>query len=542
VLRFRLRRHDLQGGWRGCDAGWTAGGSRIEPYRHRALTASAVSDGRRLVVWVRERLGPNRPGSGPDPIRRASSEDLVRFCDVAREHPLDYVLLEVAPDDLGGVRLEAGTWGSAPVYFAAGPDGLWGDWDPARLYGVLPSARLDAALASRFLATCGHPYSWRTLFADLSVLTERGRATWQDGRLRYDYPPPAPRARARMLRPDVDPVDVFRTILATSLPRWLDPARPRVATELSGGLDSATIGVVGAALTEQPVRTYGLIVPGPTGAAQRRRRDELVARFGFVDCALESGALAPRLSARREPLAPWLEFYREAFETLLRRMHAAGDDVIFTGLGGDELFLPAWDELDADEQAGERRAAEAFDRALPAHLTPLAVEAYREAPPAGTWAPAAFLPHSALQSAAAGAPLYLAAGVWAAHPLATPELVRFCASLPRAWRDDRALQRALLARAGCSREVTHPRTTEAFDGLMDLGLREHDRDGLAALFAEPRLAELGLVDAGELRRAYRRYCDHEGDGQTSIFTAAALEVAVREAEQACTAGAAQEER
>ena len=62
MLSFHLEASEETPCWKVTNGGWTAGLSRVEPFRHRALEDFALITGDRLVVVVRERCaGEPRP-------------------------------------------------------------------------------------------------------------------------------------------------------------------------------------------------------------------------------------------------------------------------------------------------------------------------------------------------------------------------------------------------------------------------------------------------------------------------------------------------
>jgi asparagine synthase (glutamine-hydrolysing) len=224
------------------------------------------------------------------------------------------------------------------------------------------------------------------------------------------------------------------------------------------------------------------------------------------------------------PVLPWEEGYYEATFALLERAYANGTRVMTTGFGGDELCGLRQSEIRALQ--AETQPASSPSSTLspsppsgPAFLTRAAREALSE--PLDL-PPTAASSSSSVEVAALSAARYLRRGIWPIHPLCTPELVRFCARLPVEWRAGRAIERALLARHGVPRRVTHPRFHDDLSPALALGMRQHARPLLERLFANPILGELGIVDGGRLRRDYADWCEADGDARPEPFYAAAV--------------------
>ena len=536
MLELELHRRDLGACWSSDPGGWCAGGSRVRPFSHPALESAAFTDGNRTLFVVRERCGRSGPPS-PAAIWRLSAEELSRTLANAEEWSLDFLLLLIRQSPEGAqASLRCGDWGTAPLYLLDEGDTLWGHWDPARLFPRRRSRSLDPALAVHFLIHCGTPYSRRTLFPEVLRLTERAQGVWADRApgegLRIEYPSAFPPVAPGLLKRDVDVPAAFESLLATSMRRWLDATAPEVAAELSGGLDSALVAAVGSKLSPRPVRTLGLLMPGEPGEGQRRRRAELIERFGFLDLSFPGEEVPPFSPEGRrfrgERIVPWEEFYSEAFRRLMRLAADSGVSLIFTGVGGNELCFLSPDEMTPEQRQDVFRGVLADADGMPAFLGGEARALYRETVRTLDRAPLSKVPTSCLEAAASASALFLAEGIWPVNPLSTPELVRFCERLPREWREGRTVERRLLERLGCSPEVTHPRSTENFSPLMELALRRTAQPWIAGLFQDSRLAAAGLVEERKLIDSYARFQRAGRPGEEAAFYAAAvLEMTLR---------------
>lgn len=491
MLKLRIDRRDLASNWRRTSAGWTAGESTINPFRHPALehvtqTLLSVSDSQTRVSVT---------------------------------HCLESLTLTIANGELS---ITAGPWGTAPLYLLERDGVLHASWDAADLYPFLDADPLDEERLAHFLVAFSRDYSRRTLFNGVMQLTERATARWSSDGLRIDYPDAIPLPRPRRLKPGADVAGAMHEIIEASMRRWIDGATWTFGSELSSGLDSGTVTAIAASLLDTPLRTYGLIMPGIEGERQRARRDEMIAAFGCIDTSFAADENLPLTPRRR--VVPWEEIYYEAMERLIRRAAADGVAVLFNGLGGDELCAQHYDELPEDQQ----RALVAVDVA-PAFLRPRVHEAYRDTLLTLDRAPAAPIPSSAFEAFAAGSALYLRNGIWPIAPLATPELVAFCRSLPFECRENRECHRQLMLRLGCSRNVAYPRSTESFSPLIDRAMTSEARPMLRTLFAESRLADLGYVDRDELLRTYDDYSSghEEVCSDTQLYAVAVMEMTLR---------------
>lgn len=539
MLRFHVRGGDLSGPWRSEGGGWRAGRSYVEPFTHPALEHFSIAAAERVLIVVRERLAGVTRDASPQPpgvIEAVGEEAFLDECGAALAWPLDFVAVQLSlRADSPAVELRAGRWGSAPLYLVSRAGDFWGDWDPARLYAHLTSEQLSAELAARFLVNCDQPYSRRTIFPEIQRLTERARASWtpegHGSGLAFEYPPAAPLTSARKLKPGADPVAGFLEIVAAAERRLLTVPPDSLSAQLSGGLDSAIVAGVLARTSPEPLRSFGLLVPGELGAHQQRRRGELARLFGLDDQHLDAAdypLFSPRGSRVAEGrVVPWEEIFIEGFEALLSLARGSGCVVSFNGTGGDELCSLHWQEMSDDEQARRRQQLTGEPADTPPFLTRRAREAFGDTTPAD-WAPVGPVFTSALEAAAAVSSMFLRHGVWPVSPLCTPELVEFCQRLPLEWREHRRIEREVLLRMGCSREVVYPASPEHFGPFVESSVKTESRPLFAQLFRESRLAELGLVDADRLRSTYDEHCEGLGGyDSTHFYAAAVLEMTLR---------------
>lgn len=554
MLSACLHENDLAGEWSPVRDGWAVGRSSIRPYLHPALHAGIYASRRRTAIIVRERDRGDPQPSDDFAVRRCAERELDEVLAEARAWSQDFIELlitrrEGAPD----VRLRCGRWGTAPVYLLERGGVLRVDWDAVRLYPHLSSDRLDLGFAAQYLVDLDYPYSRRTIFPGVWMLTERAQAVWQppSGALKVRYPRAEEHASARRLKRGARVEETFREILAESMRRWLTPGVGPVALELSGGLDSSTVAAAAADIADGTVLSYGMLMPGVFGGYQQARRAEVVRRFRLTDRTLPCIDYPPfNLKSHRVSdlaLVPWGEFYEEAVGTMLRRAVSDGARVIFTGMGGDELCSYQHDELsrlsaageagDADGESYDDDAPDADsqdeDSSYPPFATDLCVDAFDERDALIDDAPQSLMYTSALESAAAVSNLYMKVGVWPVSPLCTPELVEFCRRLPFEWRHERIIQRKVLTSHGCSPLVAYPKPEhlENFCDVMDFALREASSGVIDELFRHSRLAEQGLVDRDKLISTYAQF--RRGDTRHSdhILGAVVLELTIRSVER-----------
>lgn len=525
MLKLAVSSHLPSTGWTWANGRYASDSSWVEPFTHPSLEHFAATDTVNFYLCIRER--DSRKDSLFPPyggVELLESDTYRMSVDAAKEWPLDFILVEI---NRTGVRVSAGTWGSAPIYLSDIDGTLHGSWhlpDLTQRRGI--DSLVDREVC-RFL-TLRHRYTAETVFSGVYRLTERAQAKLTSQGLSITYPTAALHAQPRTLRPGAAVLDYYEGLLAQAV-QARDYVPEEIAVELSGGLDSANVAMTLASLYPSRCTSYALILDGPAGQQQANRRQFLVSRCGFRDlrvAAIEHPPFQPGgRRARGLPVSPYDEPYSEAFESLLAAARRAGVRVAMTGIGGDELVAPYATEQEIPPAVAEAR------RPVPTWLGPRAKQAFVELD-AGI-APGAVLAESSLLASACRAPAFLTAGIWPVSPLCSPNLIRFAESLPFEWRRDKFLHRKRLAALGFTPEWITPPLKENFSHMMEYGLRQHGFEILEHLLPESVLADCGFIDIHKLTDAYRHA--ERGDKSTNSFLYAAihLELSVRSACQSC---------
>lgn len=522
MMKFEIKAADIRGPWRFDGVRWTSGESSIRPFAHRAIESALIVASDATIVVTRE-----------VPLRR--SDEVARV--VRSEAPSGTLLDEVLawdlcvqaivlPADASSVIIANGATATAPLFVTSEPDRVHGSWDVSDLYGVIPWG-VDFALAAYSLANLGLPYSHRTVFPGVHQVTERARVSWRVGtdRMLVAYPAPSPQPAARRLKADADVFGSFERLFEAIIRRSVPSIDHPLATELSGGLDSAIATIMSAqAHGSERVRSYGLLLPGERRAAQEDRRREVASMLGIADSCVEPQVpFSLGLQAEDDPAIPWGEYYREAFSALAGAAARDGCSIVVRGIGGDEIS-----ELSQAEYRETNRPSARRDARLPSFLTEEARQACSTCRDSLDPAPPGFAAESAYLATAASSFIYLRRGIWPIYPYICREMLAFALSLPVEWRVDRRLQRGYLQRRGLSREVVRPSQPETFLPLRDAIFAPPVADRVRALFERPLLADLGLVDADALGRAFSSSDDqHDSTTRTHLLEAATMETTLR---------------
>lgn len=460
------------------------GGSRITPHAHSSLEATLVRTEGQWFVMVRERAAGSSPGAVAATIDVDSEEfnRLHRQCLLWR---LDYVMIEAAQAGCR-VKLRAGVFGSVPVYYRATENRIRVSWDVTDL-ATEPLA-IDAEVAAHRLVM-NAVYSARQLCVGIGLLTERATLDVQPGRASYRYPAAAGETTPTPLPEGHDALEMFSELLERAV-----SVRPiaanRLSLELSGGMDS---GSVACALAKRigAVASKGILLDGAVRHPQVERRRQIASRLGLVDDTVEMSAFPPDLDIQQSQLKSLSrEYYLEACAALWRKARAQGHDVLFTGIGGDELFPNYLDEVQNRSLDEPGRVQEVRNYTEPL-LTPRARSAALSL--RNFDAPASPVPSTTLLAVACRAPDLLRHGLWPINPLSDPSLAAFCHCLPREHRQGRELIRQYLQKHLGNDVFPRDYIKETFTGVMADSISRH-ASAIAGQLRDCALADLGLVN------------------------------------------------
>lgn len=472
-----------QAQWR--DGSIVLGSSRITPHAHPSLEALLVRTKGQWFAIVRERATASSSGTTAmtQDVDGEAFQQLYRRCLL---WPLDYIMIEAAQ---AGCRMKvrAGVFGSVPVYCRATQDSVRLSWDVTDL-ATEPLA-IDVEVACHRLAM-NTVYSARQLCVGIQMLTERASLDVEPGRANYRYPAPAEDTAPTPLPAGRDALVMFEELLQRAV-----SARPaaanRLSLELSGGMDS---GSVACALAKHlgPVASKGIVLDGDVRYPQIQRREQITSRLGLFDDTVEMNDFPPDLDIERPVQTKNLtrEYYLEACAALWRKARAQGHDMLFTGIGGDELFPSYLDEVQqqGSSKPGREHTVKQYAEQL---LTPHARSAARSL--RSFDAPASPVPSTTLLAIACRAPDLVRHGLWPVNPLSDPGLVAFCHRLPREHRQGRELIRQYLQKHLGDDVFPRDYTKETFAGVLP-ALIAQQASSLSAQLRECALADLGLVD------------------------------------------------
>lgn len=490
--------------------------ARVDILDHPLLESFRWETPERTILLCRERcVGPDGLGA---PRADWTMEQAQAFSAAHRQWPLDYQSLSI-DGRTGLVTVSAGRGGVAPLYIRVAGARIDLSWSMADFYPDIDLDDVDVGRTGLRL-TGTLPYATTTMFRSVFMVTERATlVVGRDGAVDVKYPEPAEYYVPTPLRDDADIAAAAGGLVDALLQRW--PLQPDlVASEFSGGLDSAVVAAILAA-RHPDLPTYALEIDGPARAQQIRRRALAIDHFAFRDMLLPVGAvpMVPSSFARHADYeaAPYNADLQRPLGRLLKAFVAAsGARVVATGTGGDELLMAHAFEQEPEQLA--RNVSDAFlPEAFPAALSKSLRDRLADYATLCDRAPFPVLPISVLEAQAARAPLFTAHGLWPVSPFAQPEAVRFYRSLPLAWRQRKSLHRSLLRHLGYPEPFLDIPLRENFEPYLTQSLVAGAAGIAGDLKRSCCLHELGLVDADRLIAAIRAVRPHSSLGDVGFL-------------------------
>lgn len=398
------------------------------------------------------------------------------------------LLIEFHQRPYASIEISRNHQASCGLFIVRKRHALYVHWDPVALYQHLEGPDiLDKDQCAAFLS-CRWHYGADTLFKAIKQLPERGCLRLTEHDLTIARPPALGAFEPKRLKADANPAHMLRHLLAEEIKAY-NVSLPLCA-ELSSGLDTALVAqVLSQLVSSEHLLTIGYLPMGTDRAVIQQRRSETVRLLGCRDhCPpIESYFMAGYDQSQKY----WPYQAPSLFEKsgAAAKISAAGGQIVFSGIGGDELCT-----LTDEEQRLYKSPT------LPSNLeesleTLLPDDAYHrmQQREVEAW-PVGLVPESGHDVAQTIGFAYLRQGVWYAHPLNSVALQSFAHFLPVEWRQGRRLSREALRLCGFSEGFLAQNPKESLSASLDhfiLGWPD-----LESFFAKSLIVQEGLVDLG----------------------------------------------
>lgn len=359
---------------------------------------------------------------------------------------------------------------------------------------------INEPILGAFLAGITY-YTNETVFSHLKTLTERTTlALKPTSRVSLRLPRSARPTHARR---HSNLASFAKVLEKTVLKRSQAVAKfAKVGVELSGGLDSSTVAGIVSTNLQNPLQCYSIEFLGDGAATLRRKLLRLAERFPLKPHLIKLSNCYP-LTEHAKVMRP--KFYKsEIYENIIAKLAQIakehGVEVIFTGIGGDELF-----SIDQGERNNFRNKVylgKAATKPLPTFYTKKCRQALQNLAASTRPFPLPLLPHSIHGAHLATNNISILRGVWPLAPLAEPKLVRYCRSLPKEHRYKKEFLRRYQATKNYPIEVFRPVVNENFQPIFDEAFNIRAANFLRKLLKRSILGRLGWLDKQKLVREY----------------------------------------
>lgn len=353
----------------------------------------------------------------------------------------------------------------------------------------------------------------KTIFADIKILTER--SSLRVGKKDHVLSPPKGQFASRKIS-SIRGKNVYRRfeqVLEKTLTHyWYKiPKKTRIAFELSGGLDSSAVAGFYSKKFNKRLPTFSLVLPGGYGKSQTKKIRDFSGKFDLESRLTPINGKIPlsnQLTSKKlKPFYPWREIYYEALSAMISRARKNGIEVMFTGVGGDELF-----QIDPREETnfqGEEEIKFRKNLPLPSFFTKKFRSNFLKNLPYIATAPASLVPYSVLGANASRNNVFVERGIWPIAPLGDPTLVCFCRSLPAVLRARKKILRDYQRKNGYPSSIYDAKINESFTSFFDNSIRGPLKKFLLRLYKNSILDNLGLIKKEKLIEEYQAFRKNE---------------------------------
>lgn len=508
----------------GSGLGSLADSIELHAYSHPLIESRRFSSPNHLLILAREKATQaftNHIEQLPK-VDLISDEALIKLSIEVKSWPMDWQTIRIDLPECE-IILSAGTGGVAPMYVGFVDDSvansLMISWSIADFYPYLSLLDVDhERLGLLVLGTT--PYSAKTVFHSVHMVTERAMICVKAGKIVVEYPTNAIYYQPTALKQNADIVGNYCDLLRTVISRWpLDQVT--TSSEFSGGMDSALIARISSENLLKPLLCNGLEIEGAARPQQSQRRASAIEKFGFRDLTFDiaqTSAVPVELKFSKEYVpTPYNADLQQPLHQLwknLRQEH--GVRAMLTGTGGDELLMRHYFEFESEDLAKQideaylpRQLPDIFKVEFSNGLSNIAKNMER--------APYSVLPISVLEANAARAPLFLTYGMWSINPFAQPETVRFCRCLPLEWRKNKRLHSVSLERLEFPADYLEVPLRENFIPYLFRSFFEIRSSVLTQFQQSCRLAELEIIDVIKFADFAERIVDETQLHEMSYF-------------------------
>lgn len=373
---------------------------------------------------------------------------------------------------------------------------------------------IDFQTLSEYLLALPRANRNSTILNVIKILGERSTLTYNGNKL-LQLPSPAPVISEKST--SEQPQQLFEKKLRETLIRaWNKlPSGTKIGFEISGGVDSATaLGFYSIRNPKIKFQAFSMVFPEKEFESQIKKLESLEQSFNIEIKTTPLKDNYPLSSQakieERQPFYPAREIYSEALLDEIKLAKEYGIELLFTGIGGDELF-----KIDPREPEGHQGEKEVeFRRSLnlPSFFTSFFEQKFLENLPFKTSFPTPLIPYSVHEANLARNNIFIENDIWPLSPLASAELTYFCRSLPQKLRNEKRILKNYQQSKGFPKEIFSSKINEDFSLFFKKSIKKpYFKKLFKNLLSKSALADLGLINKQKLNQVYLNYYQSESN-------------------------------
>lgn len=401
------------------------------------------------------------------------------------------------------VELRRDAYCTVPLFYKMNQTGLEvsSDLTDINIFGESNKA-IDAAALGHLLLD---PHiDNRTLFSRVQLLSERSSLSWTPSAQKLTLPDKQP------ANTTLHSAEVFNVRIEETLRKYFSiAAHATIAFEVSGGIDSSTLPLIAAKQGIKDILLGSMRFIENFGTTQKQKLDDLTK-------AVNGRLITTQISKQQDfplarffaggytpsPFYQYQEIYTEALSSLAGELQQQGVEVVYTGIGGDELF--------EHHTSGDKR--ETLE--VPSYYENDALILRKNL--IKTQSVKTLLANSAYFASQSRNKIYLDHDIWPVSPLSDYQLYQFTQNLDVAFRSNKNILRAYHEASGFPSSIYHPQQNEHFGRFFEDSVKENYAEVLKIVGAASRLEQLGIINWQRLRESFDDARWHE-QRHTELF-------------------------
>lgn len=417
-------------------------------------------------------------------------------------------LLIAIPKNRAGIHIFRDAFCTLPLFLLETPKAFWLS---NRFSRLALEQRSNASIKLDFQGLIeqlvGLEAANRTLFFNIRRVPERSHIiiSAKSQKLILPASPTAPILPGRQ-----DSPELFKNQLIKTVGKYWQKTnkQAKIGFEMSGGIDSATCPLLLAKKTRHILEAFSIHLPDSAGKSQTEKYRIIENRYKIRIHKAPARGAYPLLSQAKKkhwtPFDPNREIYCEALQREVRLARQRGIDVIFTGMGGDELFQI--DERELEGFQGQKEADFRKELSLPEFFTNFLRRKIVQYAPIDQEFPVPLVPYSVLAAHTARNNIFIENGIWPVAPLGDPWLARLGRSLSKKWRQDKRILRKFHREQGHPRQIINQEYNENFGSFFETSIKKpYFQKFMTELLQNSALQGLNFINTPILLAHYNHY-------------------------------------